>query len=163
MKSNTQLVRPTTSDLSSRSSNKVILTWESTPTLLGGKKNPMQGLITKMSTAEVTLSGTGIYAARKVDEGEFSSSDEVKKRTWGMRVGNSCIIEHNGKMYVEFLVDGTPKTSYLYKNPDTNKLEDIKKEDIQGLKPSHRDSNVLICCVPCDNIKILSEQAKSSD
>lgn len=163
MKTSTQYVRPTISDLSSRSSKKVILTWESTPTLLGGKKNPMQDLITKISTAEVTLSGTGVYASRKVDEGEFRSSDEVKKRTWGVRVGNSCIIEHKNKMYVEFLVDGTPKVTYLYKNPTTDALEDIKKEDIQGLKPSHRDSNVLIASVPCDNIKLMTEITPNSD
>ncbi len=146
-------VRPSLSDLSTRSGTQVILTWESNPKLKGGKKNPQQGHVTKLSTAKVTLSGTGVYASRKVDEGEFSSSDEVQKRKWGTRIGNTCVIEHKGVEYVEFLVDGTPKTTYFLDD------KEIPKSDVVGLSDSKRDSNVIICCVKSASVKIMAEEA----
>lgn len=146
-----QYVQPSLSDLSSRSGNKVTLSWESVPKLKGGKGNPMQGKIRKISTADVTISGTGVYASRKVDEGEFSSSDEVQQRKWGTRIGNTCVIEHNGHMYIEFLVDGTPKSTYKLDG------KEIAKDDVTGLNPSKRDSNVLICTVKAENIKLLTD------
>lgn len=148
---NTQYVRPSLSDLSSRSGKTVRLSWESTPKLKGGKSNTQQGRVTKLSTATVTLGATGVYATRKVDEGEFASSDEVQKRKWGSRVGNTCIIEHKGAEYVEFYVDGTPETSYFLDNAE------IRKDEVVGLPDNRRDSNVMIVTVKAENVKLLTE------
>ena len=146
-----QFVHPTLSDLSSRSGSQVTLSWDSTPKLKGGKKNPQQGRVSKISTAKVTLSGTGVYASRKVDEGEFASSDEVKSRPWGTRIGNTCVIEHKGAEYIEFLLDGTPQTTFFLDH------DEIAKDDIVGLSNNSRDSKVLICTVKAVNVKLLTE------
>lgn len=148
----TQLVRPSVSDLSSRSGNTILLSWESTPTLTGGRKNPMQGRVTKLSTGTVTLGATGAYAIRKVEEGEFSSSDEVQKRPWGSRIGNTCIIEHKGAMYAEFFYEDKPHSTYFLDNVV------IAKDDIIGLPVNTRkDTKVLLSTVKAANIKILTE------
>lgn len=149
----TQYVRPTLSDLSSRSGDTVTLSWESAPKLKGGKGNAQQGRVTKISTARVTLGATGAYAIRKVEEGEFRSSDEVKSRTWGTRIGNTCVIEHKGADYIEFYVDGKPQTSYFLDSVS------IDKDQIVGLPASRRDTNVMIVTVKAANVKILTETA----
>jgi len=150
MSNRIEFVKPSLSDMSTRSGQTVTLSWESTPKLKGGKKNLQQGRITKLSTAEVTLGGTGMYATRKVNEGEFTSSDEVHKRTWGVRVGNSSIIEHKGNEYVEFFLEGKPKTSYFQDGLH------IDKADIEGLSTTVRDTKVMICTVKAQNVKIMA-------
>ena len=147
----TEFVRPTLSDLSSRSGATVRLSWESTPKLLGGKGNAQQGRVTKLSTAVVQLGGTGIYATRKVSEGEFRSSDEVQPRKWGKRVGNSCVVEHKGAEYIEFFVDGKPETSYFLDS------DEIRKDEVVGLNDKPRDSNVMIVTVKAANVKLMTE------
>lgn len=145
----TTLVRPTISDISRLSGRKVRLSWESTPKLTGGKANPMKDRVTKLSTALVTLGETGAYAKRKVEEGEFSSSDEVQKPKWGSRVGNTCIIEHKGNMYVDLIVEEKPKRTFFLDDSE------IDQSEIVGLPKDRRDSNVLYCRVKAENVKIL--------
>lgn len=147
----TTFVLPSIADLSSRSGRKVRLSWESTPKLKGGKSNPMQGLVTKLSTAEVTLSETGLYAKRKVMEGEFKSSDEVKGRKWGVRVGNTCIIEHKGAMYIEIIMEGKPKTTYFLG------ADEIDKDAVTGLQDRDRDSKVMLSTIKAAGVKILDD------
>ena len=114
----------------------VSIVYSSTPKLKGGKKNPQQGRIRKTTNAVVTLGSAGNYGLRKVSEGEYETVAEVKSRAWGERVGETCIIEHKGALYLEFYPDGDSHTSYF--------LDDspIAKSDIDGL-PSSRRQDVL--------------------
>ena len=141
---------PSLSDLANKSGERVIITWESKPELKGGKSNPMLGHITKLTSADVTLSTAGEYANRKVSEGEFKSTDEVKTRKAGTRIGNTCIIENQGHMYVELFLEGKPKTTYFLNQ------NEINKQNIVGLPVYKRNSNVKILLVKAENVTFLS-------
>ena len=144
-------VNPTLAQLHDLSGVQVTLSWQSYPKLKGGKSNPQQGLVRKVSTAVVTLSGTGVYAMRKVQEGEFKSVVDVQARKWGVRRGNSCVIDHKGSEYVEFLVDSPIKTTYKLGD------NDIAKSDVVGLPDRASDSEVKIACVKAENVLVYSE------
>lgn len=150
------VLNPSKDKLSSISGNQATLSWQSIPKLKGGKGNPQQGRIRKVSTAPVTLGGTGVYAMRKLAEGEFDSVTEVKDRAWGTRVGNSCIIEHKGGFYAEFYTDAKPVTTYYLDD------EEIAKEDIDGLPESKRDSKVVPVTPKLQNVLVLSESPEKA-
>jgi len=133
------------SDVMALSGKTVAIVYESVPKLKGGKKNPMQGRIVKRSFGTVTLSESDAYAERKVTEGEFEKKTEVRKRTWGVRAGDSCVIMHKGKVYVEFFADDVSSEFFLDDEP-------IEKSEIEGYQPNVRDSEVKIACVKLENI-----------
>ncbi len=110
-------------------------------TLRGGKKNPMQGRVTKrMIGASVMVFSnkkTNGYEAmiqrRLTAEGKDPMNFTVGPRTWGMRLPDMPIVHHNkdgvDKYYLEviFLKPGT--SEYLLDgNP-------IAAADIEGLPP----------------------------
>lgn len=94
--------------------------------LAGGKKNPMQGRVTKrMVGAQVMVfqnKNTNAYEAmiqrRLVAEGKDPASFVLGERAWGTRVPNMPIVEHKGAYYleviflkagqVEYRLDGAP-------------------------------------------------------
>ena len=78
----------------------VSIVYSSVPKLKGGKKNEQQGRVRKTTNAVVTLGGAGTYGMRKVSEGEYETVAEVKSRAWGVRVGETCVIEHKGALYL---------------------------------------------------------------
>jgi hypothetical protein len=104
--------------------------------LTGGKKNPMQGRVTKrMVGASVMVFSnqkTNAYAAmverRLAAEGKDPQSFQLSARTWGTRIPNMPIVEHNGSYYLEviFLQPGTVEY-FLDGAP-------IEKKDIEGMK-----------------------------
>jgi len=128
------------------SGKPVTLVWSSTPKLKGGKKNPQQGLVTKTTVADVTLSSAGSYGQRKVTEGEYDTIADVKPRAWGSRVGETCVIEHKGNFYVEFYLEGESQTTYYL---DGNI---IPKDDVEGLPENKRDSEVKISTIKIENL-----------
>jgi hypothetical protein len=108
------------------------------PKLKGGKKNPMQGRITKVVTGANTMvfastdsSGYQSMVHKRMEkEGKDPEIFEVGKRAWGTRVGNSCFIEHKGQYYIEVFYMGAGEVSYFLDN------EPIEKDDIEGLNES---------------------------
>ncbi len=144
-------LNPTVTDLENISGTKITLSWQSYPKLKGGKGNPMQGNVRKVSTAVVTLSGTGLYAMKKVQEGEFKSVTDVQERKWGVRRGNGCIIEHKGAEYVEFYVESKPVTTYFLGE------NTIDKGDITGLNDRPHTSDVVISCIKAENLLAMSD------
>lgn len=107
--------------------------------LTGGKKNPMQGRVTKRMIGANVMSfqnkNFSAYEAmvhrRLVAEGKNPGAFVLSERAWGVRVPNMPIVEHTKdgatKYYLEviFLKSGTV-SYYLDGNP-------IAKSDIQGL------------------------------
>lgn len=107
--------------------------------LTGGKKNPMQGRVTKrmiganvMAFANKNVNGYEAMIQRRLAaEGKDPATFKVGERAWGTRVPNMPIIEHqkdgDTKYYleviflrpgnVEYLLDGAP----------------VSKSDIEGL------------------------------
>lgn len=110
----------------------------SVPKLTGGKSNPMQGKVQKLnigSNVMVFQNKTGSSYANKVRrhmeaEGINPDNFQLQPRVWGERIPNTPIIEHKGKYYLEVIFNKSGEVSY--------KLDGkaIKKEDIEGLKPS---------------------------
>jgi hypothetical protein len=104
--------------------------------LTGGKKNPMQGRVTKLMTGAnvMVLSNqkTNAYAAmierRLAAEGRDPQSFQLSARAWGTRIPDMPIVEHNGSYYLEviFLRPGTVEY-FLDGAP-------IAKQDIEGMK-----------------------------
>lgn len=128
--------------------------------LKGGKKNPMQGRVTKrMTGAQVmvfqnkNINGYEAMVQRRLAaEGKDPASFELGQRAWGERVPNMPIVEHKGNTYMEviflkpgnsvFLLDGAP----------------IAKQDIEGLEDKAEgaqgglDNKVVIRTFAADSI-----------
>lgn len=103
--------------------------------LKGGKKNPMQGRVTKITEGANTMIFSATNASayesmvrrRMEEEGKDASDFTLKPRAWGTRVGNTPIIEHNGKRYLECFFMNPGKTKYYLDG------EPIDKDLIEGL------------------------------
>jgi len=112
-----------------------------TPTLTGGKKNPMKDLVRKITLASTSQifqnQKTSSYASKvkrnMAKEGKNPDDFQVKPRVWGERVPNTPIIEHTNKAgvyteYLETLGIKAGKVSYQLEG------KDIAKDDVEGLK-----------------------------
>jgi len=103
--------------------------------LKGGKKNPMQGRVTKLMTdAQVMFfsnSNSNAYEnmvrRRLVAEGKAAEDFVLGPRAWGERVPGTCFVEHQGKQYLEVIFMRAGKSTYFL-----NGVE-ISKHDIEGL------------------------------
>lgn len=111
-------------------------------TLFGGKKNPMQGRVTKRNVGSnvMLFSNTDVnpyemMVKRRLEaEGKDPAVFTVKPRTWGTRVENSPFIEHKGKYYLEVFFRSSGKNVYYL---DGNEIE---KDQIEGLEsPTAKD------------------------
>ena len=132
--------------LSKLSGEGVVVKVRSDVRLQGGKKNSMVDNVTKEYKMEVVLTEKGLYESTM--KKEVDKDFVAKKRPWGTRVGTSCIIEHKGVDYVEFIVDKMlTDVTYFYKG------EEIAKDKIVGLKDSTRsESDVGLRCMKVGNI-----------
>lgn len=113
---------------------------ETTVPLKGGKKNPMQGRVTKkvigssvMAFANKNINGYDAMVKRRLEaEGKDPASFELSPRAWGTRVPNLPLVQHEKVdsisyyMEVIFLKAGTSEY-FLDGNP-------IAKSDIEGLQ-----------------------------
>lgn len=110
--------------------------------LLGGKKNPMQGRVTKRTVGNSVMvfqnkksSSYGDMVQRRlVAEGKDPASFELQPRTWGERIPETPFISHvkDGEMqfYIEFIFLKGGKSTYFLDNVP------IDEKDIIGLKPA---------------------------
>lgn len=102
--------------------------------LKGGKKNPMQGRVEKLTeNANIMVfsnsekSGYGEMVKRRMlSEGKNPEEFQMKPRAWGTRIGNSPFIEHNENKYFECIFVSPGKSTYLLDG------QPVKKEDIEG-------------------------------
>ena len=107
--------------------------------LKGGKKNPMQGEVTKhaknanvMFFCNSKSNGYQNMVKRRLSaEGKAPESFKLSKRTWGERIADTPFVTHKGQMYVEVIYLHAP-TEVEYKLAG----ERIAKENIIGLKES---------------------------
>lgn len=103
--------------------------------LKGGKKNEMQGRVTKVTEGANTMifsemAGSGyenMVKRRMVKEGKDPETFTVKPRAWGTRVEKSPFIEHKGKHYIECIFMASGKSHYLLDGVP------IDAEEIEGL------------------------------
>jgi hypothetical protein len=111
------------------------LTTKTVQKLIGGKSNPMQGRVEKLSEdvniivySNSEVSGYAAMVKRHmVKEGKDPEEFQMKPRVWGTRVGNTPFIEHKGKYYLECIFRSPGKVTYLLDG------ESIDPEEIEGL------------------------------
>jgi len=105
--------------------------------LTGGKKNPQQGLVTKVTEGlnvmvfqnKKTHAYENMVNKRLGQEGK-STEFEVGPRKWGARMEGMPFVEHNGEHYLEVICLGAGHSHY-----EVNGVP-AKNEDIQGLPQS---------------------------
>ena len=113
--------------------------------LLGGKSNPQQGRVTKLTTNSRVMifkNGKGYFnmvnrrlskqnEANRVFEMLATESSngiwEPGPRAWGERIPNSPFITHKGKEYLECIFLRGGQSTYLLDGVE------IPKEEVQGL------------------------------
>lgn len=105
-----------------------------TQALTGGKKNPMKGLVKKLSIGHNVAifdnrnknSYEDMVKFNLIKEGKDPESFELSPRPWGTRIPNSPLVEHKGEYYLEVIFIKAGNTMYTYNgNP-------ITKEEIEG-------------------------------
>lgn len=136
---------------------------ETVPTLKGGKKNPMQGRVTKRMTGATVMcfsnTETNAYenmVRRRLEkEGKNADSFTLSPRAWGERIPGTAFVEHNGKHYLEaiFLRSGTVEYFLDGVNIDPAKIEGLqdKQEGDQG----GLDNKVIIRTFSLDSVTAL--------
>lgn len=143
----------------------VYIKTETKPSLTGGKKNVMQGKITKSNEANVVVfqnkKSNGYenkVKSRLIAEGKNPDAFTLGERAWGTRKPNTPIIEHKGKKYLEVIFLSTYSTEYYIEK--ANCIEEIEKDKIIGLKPSSTDNGqggledaVIIRTLSFDSVK----------
>lgn len=108
--------------------------------LTGGKKNPMQGRVTKVTKGSNVMvfqngGGYGAMVQRRLEqEGKDPASFELSERRWGTRVQGGPFVEHKGSLYLEVIFLKAGEVSYLLDG------QPIAKEDIEGLPASRGEA-----------------------
>lgn len=140
-----------TQDLISKLGQEATISYSSDVKLTGGKKNPQLGKVKKLTNnLQVLLIGNGgeYAAARKAEAG--GEDFEVQPRKWGTRNADG-LINHNGVLYVEFIVKGRGEKSQYFLDG-----QPIDKSEIQGLPaettPSDQASGVVLRAIKIENI-----------
>lgn len=103
--------------------------------LTGGKKNPLQGRVRKITRGAnvMIFSGTeqngyeNMVKRRMLEEGKDPSTFTLGKRAWGTRIGETPFIEHNGKHYLECVFISNGKSAYFVDGVETS------KDEIEGI------------------------------
>ena len=111
-----------------------VITYTKEESLAGGKKNEMQGRVTKTtSNLQVHFTKPGEYEQRMRDAGNQEFVAQASK--WGT-YREDGLIERNGDLYVQVIVIGAGKAQYFLDG------KPIDKNEVIGLKPSApRDPN----------------------
>lgn len=109
-----------------------------TETLTGGKKNPMQGRVTKKTVGasvmvfqnKTTNAYENMVNRRLAAEGKDPSNFELGPRKWGERIKNTPFITHKGELYLEVI--------FLHKGDSTFFLDgnEIERSEIEGIDKS---------------------------
>ena len=137
---------------------------ESIVKLKGGKKNPYQGRMTKVTEGANCMifcnnSGSAyesMVKRRMEDEGKDSSTFELKPRAWGTRVGNTALIEHKDKDYLEVFFMSPGKTKYFLDgeivDPETIEGFETKKSPSDDTSQGGIENKVVIRTFALDSI-----------
>lgn len=110
--------------------------------LTGGKKNPMQGRVTKKTAGGSVMffgntKSNGYVNMKRRKAAKNGNTDagniQPKKRVWGERIQETPLIFHKGKVYVEMVYLHAPtKIEYFLDG------KPIDKNDIQGMPKARK-------------------------
>jgi hypothetical protein len=104
--------------------------------LKGGKKNLLQGRVSKVTTGSTVMiftnknsNGYANMVKRRLEqEGKDVTSFELKPRAWGQRVPNSPFVDHKEKKYIECIFLKGGKSVYMIDDKEVN------ADEIEGLE-----------------------------
>jgi hypothetical protein len=103
--------------------------------LKGGKKNPMQGRVTKLmyDATVMAFSNTNSNAYENMVNRRLQAEGKpaflVGPRAWGERVDGTPFVEHKGSLYLEVIfMKAAGKTTFFLDGAE------IAREDITGLE-----------------------------
>jgi hypothetical protein len=102
---------------------------ETKVTLKGGKKNPLQGRVTKRTSNATVMcfsnAGGSAYdnmvKRRLTAEGKDPDSFKLGDRAWGERIAGTPFIEHKGKHYLEVIFMRAGTTVVMVDGVETDK------------------------------------------
>lgn len=77
------------------------------------------------------------------------SGREIHDRTWGTRVGDTSLIEYNGKNYMDVMVNRIVET--VYKDTDTGK--ELSYDEVKDFLPNKDGSLVKVANIGLDKIQ----------
>lgn len=140
-----------------------------TPTLLGGKKNPMQGRIEKHMDGSSVMVFTNQKAngyenmvnRRLESEGFDAKTFNVGSRAWGERVEGLPIVTHKGSEYLEVIFLKAGEVRYTLDG------DPIEYADIEGMKKAAEgvqgglENKVIIRTFKADSIKTIRIDGQS--
>lgn len=142
---------------------------ETVVTLKGGKKNPMQGRITKRMTGAQVMcfsntNGSAYDAMvkrRLAAEGKDPTSFELSPRAWGERVPNTSFVAHKGKHYLEVIFLRAGKAEFFLDGAA------IQRDEIEGLEEAREstgqgglENKVVIRTFALDSVTALRANGK---
>ena len=130
--------------------------------LKGGKKNEMQGRVTKRTsnnqvmlfTNEKSNGYENMVKRRLVAEGKDPESFTVGPLPWGERVPNTPLIKHKDRYYIQMIFNKSGNSNYFLDNraidkADITGLEERVGTGKQGLE---EDNGVVVRTVALDSI-----------
>lgn len=102
--------------------------------LSGGKANPMQGLVQKVTEGSSVMvfqnknsNGYENMVRRRLESEGKEVNFSVSPRVWGERIQGCPLVAHKGEYYLEVIFLKAGKTSYLFNGSP------IEKANIQGM------------------------------
>ena len=127
------------------------LTTETNVKLTGGKKNEMQGRVTKRTVSNVSVfqnKTTNAYENKRL---KADADFVLSPRAWGERVQGTPFVTHKGKDYLEVIFNSVASVEYFLDG------EPVAKGDIEGLpapRPSKaEEAGVVIRTYGLDSIR----------
>jgi hypothetical protein len=135
---------------------------ETIPVLLGGKKNPMQGQIRKVTIGNNVMvfqnKNTNAYEnmveRRLIGEGKDPTAFQLSPRSWGRRIEATPFIEHNGAMYLEviFLRAGVTHYEHGVRPIDKEMIEGLNEKAVEA-EQGGLDNKVVIRSFKFDSVR----------
>ena len=136
--------------------------------LKGGKKNPLQGRVTKRTMGATVMcfsnkNGSAYDAMvkrRLAKEGKNPDSFTLGERAWGQRIPGTAFVEHKGKHYLEVIFMQAGKTELLLDGqPVSSQLIDGLPETREGGQAG-LDDKVIIRTYAVDSITAIRANGK---
>ena len=136
---------------------------ETVPTLKGGKSNPHQGRVTKVSRGASVMvfqnKNTNAYEnmveRRLKAEGKDPASFTLGPRAWGTRIEGTPFIEHKGETYLEVIFLKAPKETVYFldgKEVDASEIQGLEADKPNADSQGGLENKVIIRTFKCDSI-----------
>lgn len=131
--------------------------------LKGGKKNPMQGRVQKLTVGSsvIVFSNTNkngyeaMVKRRLAKEGQNPEKFELSPLAWGQRIPETPFIEHKGNFYMQVIFQKAGDVIYLLDGKQIDKSEIIGLPEVKPSADSQGglEDKVIVRAYKCESIK----------